>query len=252
MKTETLKLTQVKVNEHNPRTITERKFKLLIESILTFPKMLDMRPVVIDDSHVALGGNMRLKALAHIADLDINEVQGMLGSNKEFLKKSPAERSALLDYWGQWLQAPTVPVVKASSLSKEEREHFIIADNASFGQWDYDELAGWDNATLQSWGVDVWLPDQPLAQPQAQPFEHTPVTFPDQTDISNQNLPVELMGSDLMPDALPKIEGDDQVAMERIIIVYPKERTQELAGMFGMEGFDKVVYSIDELLGEEQ
>jgi hypothetical protein len=247
MKTEMLKLQQVKVNERNPRTITERKFNLLIESILVFPAMLEIRPVVVDDKNTALGGNMRLLALRKIAEKDIREIEGMLSSNKEFLKKTQAERSNLLDYWGNWLQQPTVHTAKASKLSKEERDHFIIADNASFGQWDYDDLANnWDNAEIQSWGVDVWLPEQSLAQPQAQPVEPSHPTYADPEDFDRRNLPIELVGADLNPDNLPKIEGDDQTAVERIIIVYPKERKQELCALLGIQDINKIIYNISE------
>ena len=56
MEVQLIKLSKIKVNEKNPRTITEDKLRRLVESILVFPKMLMIRPVVIDDKGVALGG----------------------------------------------------------------------------------------------------------------------------------------------------------------------------------------------------
>lgn len=248
MEVKKLKLSQVSVNKANPRTITERKFKLLIESILVFPKMLTkLRPVVVDEKYNALGGNMRYMALVEISKLDIREIEGMLSTNKAFNKKSQKGREKLLDFWGKWLQEPFVPVVDASELSDDERKQFVIADNASFGQWDYDELANnWDNAEIQSWGVDVWLPEQTEAQPQAQPVEPVHPTYADPEDFDRRNLPVELIGADLNPDNLPKIEGDDQTAVERIIIVYPKERKQELCALLGIQDINKIIYNISE------
>lgn len=63
MKTETIKLSQIAVNRANPRTITDENFGRLINSILALPKMLELRPIVVDDTMVALGGNMRFRAL---------------------------------------------------------------------------------------------------------------------------------------------------------------------------------------------
>lgn len=64
MKTEKVLLSQVKVNSANPRTITERKLALLVERLLSFPKMIEIRPVVVDEKMIALGGNMRLRAFS--------------------------------------------------------------------------------------------------------------------------------------------------------------------------------------------
>ena len=78
MITETIKLTQVSQNEKNPRKITEGNLKKLINSILVFPKMLELRPIVIDDTMIPLGGNMRIKALTQIAAMDIDEISKRL------------------------------------------------------------------------------------------------------------------------------------------------------------------------------
>ena len=64
------------------------------------------------------------------------------------------------------------------------------------------------------------------------------------------NLPSELQGVDLNPENLPKIQGSDETPFERIIIVYPKERKDELLGLLGMADINKVVYHLDEILGE--
>lgn len=64
-------------------------------------------------------------------------------------------------------------------------------------------------------------------------------------------LPPELQGVDLTPADLPKIEGSDETAMERIIIVYSKEQRDVLMNLLGMTSIDKVVYRLDEILPSE-
>ncbi len=115
----TVKITEVKANPNNPRTIKDEKFKKLVESIKGFPQMLSLRPIVVNDDMVVLGGNMRLKACKEAG-----------------LKE--------------------VPIIKASDLSDEQQKEFIIKDNVGFGDWDWDTLSNeWDVEQLQDWGLDV-------------------------------------------------------------------------------------------------
>lgn len=160
MKTVSVKLSQVKVNEANPRTITDSKFQKLIDSLLAFPKMLEIRPIVVDSTMTALGGNMRYRALLSIAEMDAAALQERLTNLKDVKKKPQAERDALLNWWTAWQKRQEVGVVKASELSEDEQKQFIIKDNASFGQWDYDMLANeWDSAELEDWGVSLPVMD---------------------------------------------------------------------------------------------
>jgi ParB-like chromosome segregation protein Spo0J len=57
-----IKISQVKSNPNNPRLIKDAKFKKLVKSIQDFPEMLELRPIVVDENMIVLGGNMRLKA----------------------------------------------------------------------------------------------------------------------------------------------------------------------------------------------
>jgi ParB-like chromosome segregation protein Spo0J len=115
----TVKITEVKANPNNPRTIKDEKFKKLVESIKGFPEMLSLRPIVVNDDMVVLGGNMRLKACKEAG-----------------LKE--------------------VPIIKASELTDEQQKEFIIKDNVGFGDWDWDALANeWDAEQLDEWGLDV-------------------------------------------------------------------------------------------------
>ena len=157
MKTEQVKLSQIQVNGANPRTISKEKFSKLINSILVLPKMLDLRPIVVDNTMTALGGNMRLRALTTIADMTEAEVADILNGCRDFQKKTEAEQQLLLDYWARWKDRPTAPVLKASELSDEEQREFIIKDNVGYGEWDMDALANeWDAEDLNGWGLDLW------------------------------------------------------------------------------------------------
>ena len=120
MKSELIKISKVKTNPDNPRLIKDIKFKKLVNSIKEFPKMLELRPIVVNDDMIVLGGNMRLKACK---EAGLKEVY----------------------------------IVKASELSAREQREFTIKDNVGFGEWDWDMLANeWDNKELNDWGLDVW------------------------------------------------------------------------------------------------
>lgn len=265
METKLTELSNVHVNKKNPRTISADKFKKLINSLLSLPKMLEIRPIAVDGKGVALGGNMRFRALSEIAKMTEDDLRTRLDTIRDVKKKTAAERKALLDYWVNWVAKPVVPVVDASTLTPAEQKEFIIKDNGDFGQWDYDALANeWNADDLNDWGVDVWQSkevdevfgageavtptDSPLS-PEASEIlaneqdNDTPVDF-------GNNLPDELKGVDLNPDNLPKIQGTDETPFERIIIVYPKERKGELLNLLGMADINKVVYHLDEIIGE--
>lgn len=157
MKTEKVKLSQIKVNGANPRIIKDEKFAKLVNSILIFPKMLEIRPIVVDNTNVSLGGNMRYRGLTFIASLSIGEIKERLSGLREFEKKTTAEQNALFDFWEKWLDSPTSHIIKASDLSEEEQKAFIIKDNVGYGEWDHDMLANeWDAEDLDDWGLDVW------------------------------------------------------------------------------------------------
>lgn len=262
MKTEQVKLSQVKVNGENPRSITTDKFAKLVNSILVFPKMLTIRPVVVDNKMVALGGNMRLQALKAIAKMTHGDVCNRLGAISDFLKKGDGERDKIVQYWAAWLQKPVIEIINASELTEDERKQFVIKDNVSFGSWDYDALANkWDNASLGDWGMDVWNANptafSPIEGAAAAHSHSQPVqSMPDASEEDNPTamfqdaLPPELQGADLLPASLPKLQGSDETAMERIIIVYPKDQLQQLCNLLGMASIDKVVYRLEEILPE--
>ncbi len=66
-----MNINEIKPNPSNPRIIKDDKFKKLVKSIQDFPQMLELRPIVIDENNIVLGGNMRLKA-AYLREIAMN------------------------------------------------------------------------------------------------------------------------------------------------------------------------------------
>lgn len=224
-KTKMLPLKKIKANQQNPRVISESRLKKLINSILVFPRMLSLRPIVIEGGAIILGGNMRLTALSRIAQMTEEEILAQLELLPEY-NDLPDGGAAVREFWSEFLNKPQAEVVVADDLSEDEKKQFIIKDNVSFGDWDYDELEKWDAVKLEEWGVDMLLPD----------FGN-----------ENNNLPQELQGQDLEPEGLEKIEGEDKTAMQRVIICYKETDAAKLAEILGIEKIEKVVYNLDEL-----
>ena len=151
-------LSQLSENVSNPRTITDTKLERLVESILVFPRMLSLRPIVVDENNVILGGNMRFRALSRISSMKFPTLKKTLSGSATFTKKTEFERERLLDYWRTWLRSPVAPVSTAASLSSEERREFIIKDNVGFGEWDTDALSDdWSDIDFDEWGLDGLL-----------------------------------------------------------------------------------------------
>lgn len=154
MKTEEIALSRVSENEANPRTITEANFQKLVKSILVFPKMLQLRPIVVDETYKALGGNMRTRALCHIVSMTPEAIMDVLDTDQRL---TDAEKLAIANYWSQWQEQPTATIVKASDLTEGQKKEFIIKDNAGFGDWDTDALANqWNTDLLKDWGIQDW------------------------------------------------------------------------------------------------
>lgn len=129
----TLKVSEIKNNPNNPRLIKDDKFKKLVKSIKEFPEMLDAREIVVNKDYIILGGNMRFKA-----------------AKEAGLKEVP---------------------VKIVDWSEEKQRQFVIKDNVSGGEWDWDLLANeWDAEELYEWGLDTpvdWGEDKEVEEDEA-------------------------------------------------------------------------------------
>jgi ParB-like chromosome segregation protein Spo0J len=107
---------KIKLNPDNPRVIKDDAYQRLVKSIQEFPEMLELRPIVIDENGVILGGNMRYKACI---DAGLTKV----------------------------------PTVQASTLTEEQKREFVVKDNLPYGEWDWEALQGWDAELLNDWGL---------------------------------------------------------------------------------------------------
>lgn len=154
MSTEEIKLSQININARNPRKISDTQLERLVRSLLIFPEMLTLRPIAIDETYTALGGNMRYRALTAISGMNTDEIHDALTQTDGFSKKTEAEQTALLDYWAQWIQDPTATIVRADRLTEAQKKEFIIKDNVSFGDWDDGILeSDFDPDELVDWGL---------------------------------------------------------------------------------------------------
>lgn len=162
MNTEKIKLSQININARNPRKISDTQLERLVRSILIFPEMQTLRPIVIDETYTALGGNMRYRALTAISEKSPAEVNMMLANGcKGYAQKTEAERQNLRDYWKAWLADPTAIIVRADQLTEGQKREFIIKDNVAFGDWEDDILsADFDPDELLDWGLGD-LDDEP-------------------------------------------------------------------------------------------
>ena len=116
-----MRIEKLKLNEQNPRHISQDKLEKLKKSINEFPEMMSLRPIIVNKDYIVIGGNMRLTALLQLG-----------------YKEIP-------DDW-----------VKVGNLHDEQQKRFIIADNVGFGEWDWETLSNeWDVADLERWGLDI-------------------------------------------------------------------------------------------------
>jgi len=121
---QTLPIGKIKSNPNNPRTIKDDKFFKLVQSLKDLPEMAKVRPVVVNQDMVVLGGNMRLKAMKEAG----------------------------------WKEVP----VEVVDWDEDKQRQFIIKDNVGFGEWDWEMLANqWDAEQLEDWGLDIPAFDDP-------------------------------------------------------------------------------------------
>ena len=118
-----MKLSKIKPNPDNPRVLRDGKFKKLVASLREFPEMMEKRPIVVDEGGIILGGNMRYRALQ--------------------------------DIYGKKGEIPDEWVTVAKGWTEEQKREFVVKDNSSFGELDWDALVNeWDAQQLADWGID--------------------------------------------------------------------------------------------------
>ena len=190
-------------NSDNPRYIKEEKFKKLVQSLKDFPEMANARPIVVNKEMVALGGNMRLKAMQEAG----------------------------------WTEVP----VEIVDWSEEKQKEFIIKDNVGFGEWDWDELANtWDAEELNEWGLDTpdnWGCEELEAEEDdySVPEElKTDVVLGDLIEIGEHRL---LCGDSTDSDQVAKLMNGDKADIAFTSPPYNAAKNGHLNGM--VKGFDE-------------
>ena len=179
MNIEWVKTKDIIPNENNPRILKDDKFKKLVQSIKDFPEMLEIRPIVVNNEMMILGGNMRWKA---IQEIGIKEI----------------------------------PIIKAENLTEEQQREFLIKDNVGFGEWDWDALANdWNPEELNEWGLDV--PNMDLTELEAEDdnFEEpetieTDIVVGDLFEIGEHRL---LCGDSTDSDSVAKLMNSEKADM---------------------------------------
>lgn len=126
----TVSLAEFRENPSNPQTVTPEAFAKLVESLRTFPRMLEVRRVAYivgaDGIKTVLGGNKRLRAL--------KQIHGDEG------------------------RVPAAWFVDVSGMTEDERRKFVVQDNVESGDWDIDRLlADYGAEELRDWGLDELL-----------------------------------------------------------------------------------------------
>jgi DNA modification methylase len=196
MKIEVVNISNVKSNPNNPRLIKDDKFKKLVQSIKDFPKMLELRPIVVNDDMVVLGGNMRLKACKEVG-----------------LKE--------------------VPIIKASELTEDQQREFIVKDNVGFGEWDWDMIANeWDAEQVTEWGLDIPVFDGPQGEAVEDDYEipdtiETDIVLGDLFEIGVHRL---LCGDSTDSDAVARLMDGHKADISFTSPPYNAGKSESLSG----------------------
>lgn len=203
----------VKANPNNPRIIKDDKFAKLVKSINEFPQMLNLRPIVVNDDMVVLGGNMRLKACKEAG-----------------LKE--------------------IPIIKASELTEQQQKEFIVKDNIGYGEWDWNDLANnWDAEQLQDWGLDILGFDAQVLEAEEDEFAvpdggiETDIVLGDLFEIGEHRL---LCGDSTDSDQVAKLMNGQKADM---VFTDPPYRYKKMGsgGVFN-EGYEKLKEDIKDII----
>jgi DNA modification methylase len=192
-----VKINSIKTNPKNPRLIKDDKFKKLVNSIKEFPQMLELRPIVVDENNIILGGNMRHKACI---EAGLKEVY----------------------------------IVQAKDLTELQKDEFIVKDNVGFGEWDWDILANeWDTDKLTDWGLDLPL-DVSLQELEAEEDDYeipneitTDIVLGDLFEIGEHRL---LCGDSTDSDSVAKLMNGQKANLSFTSPPYNAGKSEMLSG----------------------
>lgn len=208
-----IQISNIKPNDHNPRDITEEKFSKLVKSIQDFPKMLEVRPLVIDENNIVLGGNMRLKAL-------------------------------------QKAGVTEVPVEQVTDWTEEQKKEFIIKDNIGYGEWDWEMLGNeWDKDELEEWGLELHIEEDEELEAEEDDYEMPPedqietdIVIGDVFEIGHHRL---MCGDSTSVDDVEKLMSGEKADMVFTDPPYGMFLDTDYSSMSNSEGksnkYDKVI-----------
>jgi hypothetical protein len=115
----------------NPRLAKDDKYRLLVKSLQDNPEMLALRELLVypmdDGTYIIIGGNMRYHAMKELG----------------------------------YKECPVKVIPKETSL--ETLAAYVLKDNSSYGEWDYEELKDWDVELLED--CDIHVPDFDTEKP---------------------------------------------------------------------------------------
>ena len=209
-----MKLSEIKPNPNNPRLIKDDKFKKLCQSIKDFPEMLELRPIVVNKDMIILGGNMRYKAAKEIG-----------------LKEIP---------------------VTIADLTPEQEREFLIKDNVSGGEWDWELLANeWDSEELEAWGLDIPAFENEVLEATEDDFNATPPEIPitvlgDLYEIGEHRL---LCGDSTDSDQVAKLMNGNKADISFTSPPYNAGKNSHLNGR--VKGFDEKYQNKDDSKSDE-
>lgn len=172
-------LTKIKLNPQNPRIIRDANYQKLVESLKHFPRMMELRPIVVDETGIIQGGNMRYKALIELGYKEVPE---------------------------DWIK-------KANDFTLDELREFIIKDNIPYGEWDWQLLSDdWDKEQLIEWGLDIpdyaMMPDELIAENKNKPVVMK-ITFPTPDDLQKCESGIEELLNRNCPKAFYSVSAGE-------------------------------------------
>ena len=173
-------ISQVQIDPNNPRSLSKDKFRKLKESIKNFPEMLEVRPLVVADGYV-IGGNMRLLAMK---DLGYREVS----------------------------------IIDVTEWNQKQRDEFMIKDNLSYGDWDWDILANeWNTVDLDDWGFDVWPNPDDVNEEEEEIYSHN-IEAPTYEPKNKKPNVDDLFSDDKVKELIKKIGHSNITSAEKTFL----------------------------------
>lgn len=150
-------INELVINPINPRKIRIEQKRRLQQSIMLFPKMLNIRDIIVNKDKIVLAGNQRTSILKEIINTSPLDWMVILQENEKWTAMKETDREDILEHWKKWINNPQVEV-SVVSLSADEEKELIIKDNQEYGEFDFETLRHiYDDVNLINFGMDEGL-----------------------------------------------------------------------------------------------